>query len=132
MKTEVKRGDVVDVDLKGAVGVEKMNDRTSGGRPCVVVQNDIGNRFSPMTIVAPLTDAGQFKTLPVQVEVRAAELGFAGAKDSVVECGHLRTIDGDKRVRRHLGHLAPVAMRRVDQAIAISLGLASLDHQNSN
>jgi mRNA interferase MazF len=121
MKTEVKRGDIIVVDLEGAVGVEKKNDQTSGVRPCLVVQNDVGNKHSPMTIIVPLTDAGQFKGLPVQVEVSAAELGFAGSKDSVIECGHIRTIDGDARVRENLGRVDP--MERVDAALAVSLGL---------
>ena len=123
MKIEVKRGDIIDVDLSGAVGVEKQNDAKSGGRPCIVIQNDVGNKFSPMTIVVPLTDARQNKLLPVQVAVTAVELGFPGSKDSVVECGHVRTIDGDARVRTHLGSLHPDALARVDAAVAISLGL---------
>ncbi len=123
MKIAVKKGDIVDVDLSGAVGVEKQNDAKSGGRPCVVIQNNVGNKFSPMTIVAPLTDTRQNKLLPVQVEVTAAELGFAGSKDSVVECGHIRTIDGDARVRAHLGSVHPDALARIDQALAVSLGL---------
>ena len=123
MKVPVKRGDIVKVDLSGSKGVEKANDATSGARPCVVVQNDMGNRHSPMTIVVPLTDARQNKLLPIQVHVTAAELNFVGAKDSVVECGHVRTIDGDERVLEHLGSLHPDAMKRVDLALAISLGL---------
>jgi mRNA interferase MazF len=123
MKIAVVRGDIVEVDLSGALGVEKKNDSRSGGRPCVVVQNDVGNRFSPMTIIAPLTDARQHKLLPVQVAVTAAELNFPGSKDSVVECGHVRTIDGDARMKAHLGSLDPAAMKRVDAALAVSVGL---------
>ena len=123
MKTEVRRGDLIQVNLDGAKGVEKKNDTRSGARPCLVVQNDVGNKFSPMTIVVPLTDAGQFKLLPVQVLVTAAELNFAGSKDSVIECGHVRTIDGDERVTRHLGSVGEGVMRKVDQALAVSLGL---------
>src|SRR4051794_32951476 len=97
----IRRGDVVRVDLRGAEGVEKQKVR-----PCVVVQNDVGNAVSPMTIVAPLTDTAQFKNLPVQLLVRAEKFGTAGAspdfglqsKDGVVECGHLRAIDRDHRV----------------------------------
>lgn len=123
MKIDVKRGDIIEVDLDGATGVEKKNDPRSGARPCLVVQNDVGNRYSPMTIIVPITDAGQFKILPVQVLVSASELGFSGSKDSVVECGHVRTIDGDARVKRHLGSVNDEVMRRVDQALAVSVGL---------
>src|SRR5690606_37782667 len=66
----LRRGDVVYVDLKGAIGVEKQKTR-----PCVVVQNDGGNRASPMTIVAPITDEDQFKGYAQQVLVEAHELG---------------------------------------------------------
>jgi mRNA interferase MazF len=89
-RLDLVRGDVVQVDLDGAKGVEKQKVR-----PCVVVQNDVGNRVSPMTIVAPVTDDEQFKNLPVQVFVALGDLG-PGAKDSVIECGHLRTIDRDE------------------------------------
>jgi mRNA interferase MazF len=123
MKIPVSRGNIIDVDLSGAIGVEKQNDAKAGTRPCLVVQNEKGNRHSPMTIVAPITDARQAKLLPVQVEVTAEELGFAGAKPSVVECGHLRTIDGDARVKTHRGTLSESAMKRVDKAIAVSVGL---------
>jgi mRNA interferase MazF len=119
-RVELFRGDVVDVDLSGALGVEKQKTR-----PCVVVQNDGGNLASPMTIVVPITDAGQFKGYKQQVFVLASELG-AGAKDSVIECGHIRTIDRDARiastaaVRWHLSHLV---MARVDDALRASLSL---------
>ena len=101
----------------------KNNDMTSNARPCVVVQNNAGNKVSPMTIVAPLTDKRQFKGLPIQVEVSASELQFSGIKDPVVECGHLRTIDRDLRIRARLGTLDLTAMERVDKALAISIGL---------
>lgn len=112
----VQRGDVVLVDLSGASGGEKMGDH-----PCVVVQNDKGNAASPLTIVVPLTDARQFKKLPVQVEVAAAELG-AGGKDSVAECGHVRTID-KSRIIRHLTKLGAPMMKKIDAALKVSLSL---------
>ncbi|MBD3774318.1 MAG: type II toxin-antitoxin system PemK/MazF family toxin [Betaproteobacteria bacterium] len=123
MKIPVKRGDIVQVDLSGSTGVEKANDQYSGTRPCLVVQNDKGNQHSPMTIVVPLTDSKQNKLLPVQVAVKADELGFNGSKDSVVECGHVRTIDGDARVKAHLGTISSAALKRVDRALAVSVGL---------
>lgn len=125
MKIPVVRGDIVAVDLAGAKGVEKKSD-SPRGRPCIVVQNDRGNRVSPMTIVVPITDEEQFKRLPIQVLVTADELGVGG-KNSVVECGQIRTIDADERVLKHLGHLADSAMARVDKALATSLGLVLAD-----
>lgn len=117
----IQRGDIVLVDLQGAIGFEKQNDRALGARPCVVVQNDGGNRGSPLTIVAPLTDGGQYKNYPAQVMCTAAELG--SPKDSVIECGHLRSIDRDKRIQKHLGRVAPSVIPRLNAALKASLGI---------
>ncbi|NDY93794.1 type II toxin-antitoxin system PemK/MazF family toxin [Ideonella livida] len=119
----VVRGDIVLVDLSGAVGGEKQNDKVSGSRPCVVVQNDGGNRGSPLTIVAPLTDQAQYKGYPQQVLVTAAELGTGAGKDSIIECGHLRSIDRDARIKKHLGKVTAAVMPRIDAALKASLGL---------
>ncbi|MFN8020842.1 MAG: type II toxin-antitoxin system PemK/MazF family toxin [Acidimicrobiales bacterium] len=119
---EIRRGDVVRVNLSGALGGEKQGD----DRPCVVIQNDVGNKHSPLTIVAPITDRRQDKHLPVQVPVNAAELG-PGGKDSVIECGHIRTVDRDKRINRKLGVIATLpteTMTRVDAAVKVSLGVS--------
>lgn len=117
---DVKRGDIVYVDLRGAEGTEKQ-----GNRPCVVVQNDKGNQFSPLTIIVPITDPGQYKKLPVQVWVTVSQLGADWAtKDGSIECGHIRTIDRDERISSVIGHLPESIMRPVDQALLISVGLA--------
>ena len=116
-KIGVTRGDVVFVDLRGAEGGEKR-----GSRPCVVIQNDTGNAHSPLTIVAPITDQRQDKKLPVQVAVAAAELG-TGGKDSVIELGHIRTIDRDLRIERTVCRLSGATMAKIDTAIKVSLGL---------
>ena len=122
-KISVARGDIVLVDLQGSIGGEKKNDRKSGARPCVVVQNDGGNRGSPLTIVAPLTDKNQYKGYDQQVKATAAELGLNG-KDSVIECGHLRSIDRDQRIKKHLGKVDPAVLPRIDAALKSSLGLS--------
>ena len=112
--------DVVYVDLSGAMGVEKQKTR-----PCLVVQNDGGNRASPMTIIVPITDMEQYKGYPQQVVVQASELGPDG-KDSVIECGHLRTIDRDLRVdamRGVVAHVSDQTLARVDAALRSSLAL---------
>lgn len=114
---DIVRGDIVYADLRGAEGGEKQ-----GARPCLVVQNDVGNRYSPLTIVAPITDQRQNKQLPVQVSVAGAELGPDG-KDSVIECGHLRTIDRDSRIERVVSRLSAETMLQVDKALAVSVGL---------
>ncbi len=119
---QLVRGDIVLVDLAGAIGGEQQNDAGTGARPCLVVQNDAGNKASPLTIVAAIADARQYKGYPQQVLVTPEELG-SGGKESVILLGHLRTIDRDKRVKKHLGHLAQPAMARVDKALVSSLGL---------
>jgi mRNA-degrading endonuclease toxin of MazEF toxin-antitoxin module len=114
----VRRGDIGLVDLRGSEGREK-----SGVRPCVVVQKDIWNRASPVTIVAPLTHGSSRPRIPRLVVVSAVELGAQEAKDSVVDCGQLRVIDGAVRISRKLGTLAPVVMARIDRGLAASFGL---------
>lgn len=115
---EIRRGDIVLVDLRGVEGHEK-----AGVRPCLVVQNDAGNRSLPLTIVAPLTDARGKPDIPQLVPVTADELGGYETKASVVDCGQLRTIDVAARVVRALARLGPDAMERVDRGLAASLGL---------
>jgi len=119
---DIRRGDVVFVNLDGAVGSEKQGRN----RPCVVVQNDGGNRGSPLTIVAPLTDSEhQGKRYWQQVFVPADKLG-AGAKDSLIECGHLREIDRAARIDEARGvwcRLPADVMGEVDDALRASLSL---------
>lgn len=116
----IKRGDIIWVDFGEASGVAK-----GGEHPALVVQNDQGNSVSPMTIVVPLTDARQFKNLPVQVLLTSADTGLRN-KDSCVECGHILAIDRDAEIleeREVVGHVSGVAMQRVDDALRVSLGL---------
>jgi mRNA interferase MazF len=116
------RGDVVVVNLDPALGSEPNKKR-----PCVVVQNDTGNKFSPVTIVAAITDAEKVpRRYPVDVPVGQGEGGLAEgglAKDSVVQCNMLRCVDG-QRVLSTLGKVSPRTMQEVDRALKISLALA--------
>lgn len=119
-KVTLTRGDVVRVDLSGAIGREKQKTR-----PCVVVQNNIGNTVSPLTIVVPMTDLDQHKFLPIQVVVRAPQL-WGGAKDGVIECGHARSIDRDCRIDESSGvlcHVDAEIMEQVDTALRVSFAL---------
>jgi len=89
--------------------------------PCVVVQNNAGNRFSSMTIVVPLTDAVHLAApSPIYVLVKKGDGGIR--KDSIVLTDQIRAVDF-QRVRRSFGVLSPETMRAVDQALLISLGL---------
>ena len=110
------RGMVVEVDLDPVIGHEQGHKR-----PCVVLQNDIGNRFASTTIIAPLTDAAHIrKASPIYVLVRQGDGGTT--KDSYVLCDQLRTID-QLRVRRVFGAVGPETMAAIDAALRISLGL---------
>jgi mRNA interferase MazF len=112
------RGMVVEVSLDPVVGHEQ--GRT---RPCVVVQNDIGNRFASTTIVVPLTDAAHIRTpSPIYVLVKKGDGG--ATKDSYVLCDQIRTVD-QRRFKTLYGTLSPSAMAQVDAALLISLGLSS-------
>lgn len=110
------RGMVVEVSLDPVVGHEQ--GRT---RACVVVQNDVGNRYSSTTIVVPLTDASHIKTpSPIYVLIRKGEGG--ARKDSFALCDQVRTVD-QRRFRSVYGTLPPQTMSRLDAALLISLGL---------
>jgi mRNA interferase MazF len=110
------RGMVVEVGLDPVVGHEQ-----GRSRPCVVVQNDVGNRFSSTTIVVPLTDAAHVKKpSPIYVLVKKGDGGTT--KDSYVLCDQIRTVD-QRRFRNVYGTLAPPTMLAIDEALRISLGL---------
>ena len=110
------RGLIVEVSLDPVVGHEQ-----GRSRPCVVVQNDVGNRFASTTIVVPLTDASHIKKpSPIYVHVKKGDGGTT--KDSYVLCDQVRTVD-QRRFRRAYGTLSPEAMSRVDAALLVSLGL---------
>lgn len=110
-----RRGEVYVVSLDPTIGAEIQKSR-----PAVILQNDIANRHSPVTIVAAITSKADDSLFPTEVLVRAGEGGLT--RDSVVLLNQLRSIDRTRLVRR-LGHLARVTMARVDRALAVSLGL---------
>ncbi|REE85363.1 mRNA interferase MazF [Paenibacillus sp. OV219] len=89
-------------------------------RPVLVIQNDIGNRFSPTVIVAAITAQIQKAKLPTHVEIDAALHGFD--RDSVLLLEQIRTID-KQRLTDKITHLDDETMRKVDEALQISVGL---------
>jgi mRNA interferase MazF len=111
----VKRGDVYFADLSPVVGSEQ-----GGVRPVLVIQNDIGNRFSPTVIVAAITAQIQKAKLPTHVEINAKKYGFE--RDSVILLEQIRTID-KQRLTDKITHLDDEMMDRVDDALQISVGL---------
>ncbi len=113
-KLTVKRGDIFYADLSGTIGSEQ-----GGTRPVLVVQNDVGNFHSPTIIIAPISTAGKHH-LPVHIRI-----GKSGrlARDSTGFLEDIRTIDR-QRIRYYVGTLDGETMRRIDNAIKISLGVS--------
>lgn len=114
----VRRGDVFYADLSPVIGSEQ-----GGVRPVLVIQNDVGNKFSPTTIVAAITSQISKAKLPTHVELPSAVSGLG--KDSVVLLEQLRTID-KRRLRERVAHLDEEIMFKVNTAIEISLGLKEI------
>ena len=114
----VKRGDVFFADLSPVVGSEQ-----GGTRPVLIIQNDIGNRFSPTVIIAAITAQIQKAKLPTHVEIDAKKYNFE--RDSVILLEQVRTID-KSRLTDKITQLDEVLMSEVDVALAISLGLVKV------
>ncbi len=110
----IKRGELYYADLSPVVGSEQ-----GGVRPVLVVQNDVGNRFSPTVIAAAVTSKLDKARLPTHIELSAKLYGLS--KDSVVLLEQIRTID-KRRLKERIGALSPQTMARVDDALLISLG----------
>ena len=113
----VKRGDIFYADLSPVVGSEQ-----GGLRPVLIVQNDIGNKYSPTVIAAAITSKLDNAKLPTHIDVYAEEFGLS--KNSVVLLEQIRTLD-KRRLREKMGHLDDVLMQRVNDAITISFGLGT-------
>lgn len=111
----VKRGDLFYADLSPVIGSEQ-----GGVRPVVIIQNDVGNKYSPTTIVAAITSQLNKTKLPTHVKVKAN--GNDLPKNSVILLEQVRTID-KKRLREKIGNFADDVMRDIDQALKISLGI---------
>lgn len=111
----VKRGDIYYADLSPVVGSEQ-----GGLRPVLIIQNDVGNRYSPTVIAAAITSRMGKTRLPTHIDVYAARAGLA--KDSVILLEQIRTLD-KRRLKEKMGHLDESLMREVNAAIAVSFGL---------
>ncbi len=111
----VKRGDIYYADLSPVVGSEQ-----GGVRPVLIVQNDVGNRFSPTVIAAAITSQRDKTNLPTHIEVDARNCGLA--KDSIVLLEQVRTID-KRRLREKMGALDGGDMGKVNEALSVSFGL---------
>ncbi|MBQ7089376.1 MAG: type II toxin-antitoxin system PemK/MazF family toxin [Clostridia bacterium] len=115
----VHRGDIYYADLSPVVGSEQ-----GGIRPVLIVQNDVGNRFSPTVIAAAITSQKSKTDLPTHIRLQAVGSGLA--KDSIVLLEQIRTLD-KQRLRERMGRLDEVSMTRVDRALQVSFGLTSME-----
>ena len=114
----IKRGELYYADLSPVVGSEQ-----GGVRPILVVQNDTGNKYSPTIIAAAVTSQINKAKLPTHIEVSEGEFGLS--KDSVILLEQIRTLD-KRRLMEKIGTLSPVAMKRVNTALLISLGFGEI------
>ena len=112
-KGHIRREDIYYADLRPAIGSEQ-----DGIRPVLVIQNNVGNRFSPTVIVASITSRQTKAHLPTHVN-----LGRVPGLNSpaVILLEQVRTID-KSRLLDYVGYLRPNAMRRVNKAIEVSMG----------
>ncbi len=112
----IKRGDILLANFEPIKGSEQGKTR-----PCIAVQNDIGNVFSSTTIVVPITSKIPEKQYPTDVFATAKELNLT--KDGTINCSQIATVSIQHRVIKKIGSLRPETMRKVDEALKTSLGL---------
>lgn len=113
----IKRGDIYYADLSPVIGSEQ-----GGLRPVLIIQNDVGNKYSPTVIAAAITSKMSKAKLPTHIDVFAGQVGLN--KDSVILLEQIRTID-KKRLKEKMGHLDDNVMNEVNDAITVSFGLSA-------
>lgn len=111
----VKRGEIYFADLSPVIGSEQ-----GGIRPVLIIQNDLGNHFSPTVIIAAITARMSKPNMPTHIEIMAEKTGLG--KDSVILTEQIRTID-KARLKEKICNLEDEVMKKVDEAIKISVGL---------
>lgn len=111
----VKRGDIYYADLSPVVGSEQ-----GGVRPVLIVQNDVGNKYSPTVIAAAITSQQDKSRLPTHISVNGNACGLS--KDSVVLLEQVRTID-KQRLKERMGNLSQGDMNKINKALTVSFGL---------
>lgn len=111
----VKRGDIYYADLSPVVGSEQ-----GGVRPVLIIQNDVGNRYSPTVIAAAITSKQSKNKLPTHIPIEAGECGLQ--RDSVVLLEQVRTLD-KRRLKEKMGSVDVQSMKAINQALSVSFGL---------
>lgn len=119
----VKRGEIYYADLSPVVGSEQ-----GGIRPVLIVQNDVGNKFSPTVIAAAITSQKDKSRLPTHIALSAEHCGLS--KDSIVLLEQIRTLD-KRRLKERMGILDTQSMYDIDRALSVSFGLAARDESVS-
>lgn len=114
----IHRGDIFYADLSPVVGSEQ-----GGLRPVLIIQNDVGNKYSPTVIAAAITSRMGKTRLPTHIDIYAEKAGLA--KDSVILLEQIRTLD-KRRLKEKMGHLDENMMNEVNTAIAVSFGLGGI------
>lgn len=114
---DINRGDIFYADLSPVVGSEQ-----GGVRPVLVVQNDVGNKFSPTVIIAAITSQLTKAKLPTHIELKKEKFNLL--KDSVVLLEQIRTLD-KRRLKDKLSSVDDVTMQKIEIAMMISLGITS-------
>ena len=117
----IHRGDIFYADLQPVIGSEQ-----GGMRPVLIVQNDVGNKYSPTVIAAAITSQKDKTNLPTHIKLNTGDTGLA--KDSIVLLEQIRTLD-KKRLKEKMGKLDRFSMEKIDQALSISFGLHSNEEQ---
>jgi len=111
----VKRGDIYYADLSPVIGSEQ-----GGVRPVLIIQNDVGNRYSPTVIAAAITSQQDKSRLPTHIKIGGGGCGLS--KDSIILLEQVRTID-KQRLKEKMGTLDNPSMDMVDRALTVSFGL---------
>ena len=112
----VKRGDIYYADLSPVIGSEQ-----GGLRPVLIVQNDVGNKYSPTVIAAAITSQQEKSRLPTHISVNGNQCGLS--KDSVVLLEQVRTID-KQRLKERMGNLSTNDMNKINRPLTVSFGLS--------
>ena len=117
MDHNIRRGDIYYADLSPVVGSEQ-----GGIRPVLIVQNNVGNKYSPTVIAAAITSQINKARLPTHIELTGSVFGLT--RDSVILLEQIRTID-KRRLREKMGRLDDEVMEKVDEALAVSFGIGT-------
>lgn len=115
----VKRGEIYYADLSPVIGSEQ-----GGIRPVLIIQNDIGNKYSPTVIAAAITSQKDKAELPTHIKLSSVGSGLS--KDSIVLLEQVRTID-KKRLKEKMGVLDIKSMDKVDKALSVSFGIGGFN-----